>query len=525
MRNSKSLIIILFILLAGGVYLHKLVSSYQDLEQKKIQAKLEKTHSDAIIRASAGINVYATIVASIKSYTKNTTAFPTEEELQSYLNDLLNEIKFNDSIIVSYIDKNHVFKYVIAPDAIDPAGLKGVSAKEFLDQNRIDELEQLMTSEDIRLFTPINLREGWVGFPFDFTVFDKEKNALGYIAPIINVKYLLDYFYNYENNHEFAHKFIVKDDYDLTREVLYNNTTVFNKNLDPEYYKNFKIAEDEFIYSNINVFGLDLKIGSAFKNRPEASNTLAYLGYLWYFIICLAILTIFYQYFKNKTLNKNLKSANTELEKSLFKIQTLIKEIHHRVKNNMQMISGILTLQQEESNDKNVVSALEQSKSRIHSMALVHEKLYGSVSLKDIKTKEYTEQLLDFVEQIISVKDLDIEKTITIDEDLIFDGDTTSNLGLIMNELVTNSFKHAFKLDKKNTLDITILKENDHYVLVYSDNGPGLPENYNFEESESLGMQLVLILADQLNGEMKYTNKEKSTFKVYFKPIEISFSE
>ena len=190
----------------------------------------------------------------------------------------------------------------------------------------------------------------------------------------------------------------------------------------------------------------------------------------------------------------------------------------------MQMIAGVLSLQQDETSNTAVKTALEQSKSRIHSMALVHEKLYGSVSLKTIKTKEYTEQLLDFVEQIIGRKDLRIEKTISIDDGLIFDGDTTSNLGLILNELVTNSYKHAFTLDKVNTLEVAIQKENDYYLLTYSDNGSGLPENYNFEASESLGTQLILILTDQLNGKMNYSNEGKSTFKIHFKPIEISFS-
>lgn len=531
MRTRIYLIVIIISLILGGVLLHQFITTNQGLEQKKIQDKLEKTHSDAMIRARAGIDVYATIVSSLKSHLKHRASFPSEIELQNYLKDLLDEIKFNDSIVVSYIDKNHVFKYVVTPNAIDPPGLKGVSLAKILSKERIDALDELMTTDTIRIFTPINLREGWAGFPFNFTVRDNDNKVLGYMAPIMNTKYLLDYFYVGDYNKEFTHKFIVSDSIDLTREAIYNETTLFNKNTDPEYYKNFNIPDDEFISSNIEVFGLKLKIGSAYKKRPTVSNTIAYLAYLWYFIISLAIIIIFSLFSKNAKLNSYLNLANTqinikntELEKSLFRIQTLIKEIHHRVKNNMQMIAGVLSLQQDETSNTAVKTALEQSKSRIHSMALVHEKLYGSVSLKTIKTKEYTEQLLDFVEQIIGRKDLRIEKTISIDDGLIFDGDTTSNLGLILNELVTNSYKHAFTLDKVNTLEVAIQKENDYYLLTYSDNGSGLPENYNFEASESLGTQLILILTDQLNGKMNYSNEGKSTFKIHFKPIEISFS-
>jgi len=225
-----------------------------------------------------------------------------------------------------------------------------------------------------------------------------------------------------------------------------------------------------------------------------------------------------------KRANSLIRSKNNDLKKSLVKIETLIQEIHHRIKNNMQMISGVLTLQQDESDNEEVHSALEESISRIHSMALVHEKLYNSASLKEIKTKEYTEQLVEFVEKTIGVKNLKVKKRINIDENLIFDADTTSNLGLIMNELITNSYKHAFKNDKENSLELSILKEDDHYTLVYSDSGLGFPEDYNFEESKSLGVHLILILADQLNGEMSYSNNAKSVFKVHFKPSEISFS-
>ncbi|MGB5419696.1 sensor histidine kinase [Algibacter sp.] len=530
MKINKYHIVIVTILLIGLLFLNQFISAYYALERKKIDDNLNITHSDAMIRARAGINVYATLVSSLKSYTKNSTNFPTDVELQNYLNDLLNEIKFDNSIIVNYIDTTHVFKYIISPNEIDALGLKGVSVKEFIDKDRLDQLDKLMLSENISLFSPINLREGWVGFPFNFSARDKNNNILGYFAPIINAKYLLDYFYEGNNSKEFVHKFIVKNSFDLTREAFYDGSEIYNVDKDLEYYKNFDVEEDNYIYSDINVFNLKLRVGSAFKSKPKISNTIAFLAYLWYFIISFSILIIYNQFSKNKRLNKNLKFANTEisnqnleLENNLTKIQTLIKEIHHRVKNNMQMISGILTLQQDESDDAKVKTALEQSKNRINSMALVHEKLYGSTSLKDINTKEYLEQLIDFVERTVKSEKLNLKKTINIDSHLIFDGDTTSNIGLIINELVTNSFKYAFKKDSVNALNISILREPDFYVLVYSDSGPGIPENYGFETSTSLGMQLILILTEQLQGKLEYSNDGISTFKIYFNPLVPSF--
>jgi two-component sensor histidine kinase len=341
---------------------------------------------------------------------------------------------------------------------------------------------------------------------------------------------LLNYFYVGDNSENFVHKFIVKDSIDLTREAYYDGSPIYNVDKDLEYYKNFEVKEEDYIYSDINVFNLNLKVGSAYKNKPTLNKTIGYLAYIWYFVISFLVVLIYYQFIKNKRLNKNLKIANDEinkqnieLENSLSKIQTLIKEIHHRVKNNMQMISGILTLQQDESDDVKVKTALEQSKNRINSMALVHEKLYGSSSLKEIGTKEYLEQLINFVEETVKSEDLIIKKTINIDYELVFDGDTTSNLGLIINELVTNSFKYAFKNGVVNTLKISIIKEPSYYVLIYMDSSPGLPEHYDLKSSTSLGMELILILTEQLHGKFEYSSDKSSTFKIYFNPLEPSF--
>lgn len=531
MNTSKRLIIILIFLSAGAFFLHELVKSYEELENKKVQDKLHKTHSNAILKARAGFDVYASLVSSLKSYIQNSSSFPAEIKLQTYLKDLLSGINFKDSIVVSYNSPDHFFKYVITPKAIDPAGIKGLPASSLISKKRMKEFKKFLQTDSIHLHTPINVKEGWVGFPFSFSVFDPQYDKKGYFTPIINVKYLLNYFYEDEINKEFVNKFIIQDKYDLTREVIYNDTPIYNKNVDSEYYKNFNISDDKFIYSTIDVFGLKLKIGSAYKVKPKVSKTVAYFGYLWYFLLSLAIITIFYQFGKIKGLNNNLnlanaqiQSKNNELEKSLYKIQTLIKEIHHRVKNNMQMIAGVLSLQQDESENNEVKSALEQSKSRIHSMSLVHEKLYSSISLQDIKIKEYTTQLVEFVDNTIGNKDLNVKQKITINDDLIFDGDTTSNLGLIMNELLTNSYKYAFSQNTNNSFEITLLKEDDHYSLVYLDSGSGLPEGYNFEDSDSLGLQLIVILTEQLNGSLHYSNQGKSIFKITFTPLEASFS-
>ncbi|WGD34407.1 sensor histidine kinase [Olleya sp. YS] len=511
------------IIIIGAYFLNNIIVSNTVLETQKIEAQLKKTHNDALINAKAGIEVYATIVSSLKSFTINYNEFPSELKLQNYLNDILKDIQFNDSILINYIDKNHEFKYVITPNSIDPKNLKGINVKSFRSEERIEELDRLMLTNDIKIFSPINLREGWTGFPFNFSARNANNEVIGYFAPIINVKYLLDFFYENNKEKNYIHKFVVNDSLDLTREGFYNGSEIYNNKKDEEYYKNFDIKESDFIYSTIELFGLKLKVGSAYKDKPVIEKSIYNLAYISYGLVSVLLFIALSQYLRNRYLNKSLKIANQDLENNLFKIQTLIKEIHHRIKNNMQMVSGILLMQEAEYEDENIKKALRDSQSRIQSMSLVHEKLYGNRTLKEVKTKDYIEQLIKFVEDTVKNKSTEISKRIKIDKQLSFDADTTSNLGLIVNELITNSFKYAFNDTKENTLSIEIINDSEYYKLIYKDSGIGLPDDFDIKTSKSLGMQLINILTEQLGGYLIYNKAPESTFTIYFKPLEKSF--
>ena len=530
-KNLKYYLGVFLISAICGVLLYNLLHSYEVFEQQKIEAQLNKAHTDAIIKTKAGIEVYASLVSGLKSYTKNSKEFPSETELQSYLNDFLKETKFKDSILTNFIDTNHVFKYVITPKKIDPSNLKGRSVKSIKSKKRIEELNVLMKSNTIHLFTPINLREGWAGFPFNFSAKTSTNEVIGYITPILDVKYLLDYFYEGADYNMYAHKFLVNDSLDLTREAFYNESEIFNTSRDAEYYKKFNIKEEAFLYTTIQLFGLKLKIGSAFKNPPIINKNIRIIAYSCYAAMVFLIFVILNQFLKNKSLNKNLQesnaiviSKNQELENNLAKIEALIKEIHHRVKNNMQMISGILILQEDEYQDEKIINALRDSQNRIKSMSLVHQKLYGTHTLKDVPTKEYVVQLIDFIKDTVNHTTLDLNSEIEIDEALTFDGDTTASVGLIINELITNSFKYAFDKNQKNNFSLAITKQDDYYKLVYSDSGKGLPDDFDFNTASSLGMQLIQILTDQLNGKLTYTRVPKNAFEIYFKQLESSFT-
>ena len=211
------------------------------------------------------------------------------------------------------------------------------------------------------------------------------------------------------------------------------------------------------------------------------------------------------------------KRAEEQIRESLREKEVLLREIHHRVKNNMQIVSSLLDHQTQFIQDKNMIEIFTESQNRIASMALVHEKLYQSKDLAKINFLDYINDLVanifqSYVENsgIIGLK-MDIENG-------QLDIDFGIPCGLIINELVTNSLKHAFPGGTEGEIKIVFRKTDENKLeLVISDNGIGIPLDLDFRKTESMGLHLVTMLAEnQLHGEINLNRNEGTEFKIEF---------
>jgi PAS domain S-box-containing protein len=189
-----------------------------------------------------------------------------------------------------------------------------------------------------------------------------------------------------------------------------------------------------------------------------------------------------------------------QISASLKEKEVLLKEIHHRVKNNMQVISSLLSLQSKCIPDKHVQEIFDESRNRIRSMALIHEKLYQTRNLFEIDFHSYVEDLINNLMISYGVNKQNIIVKINI-EHIRFDIDNAITLGLIINELASNSFRHAFKLHRKGVFEVSVDKRNDNFKLMVKDNGAGIPDDLDAKKNESLGLQLVETLIEQLYGK------------------------
>ncbi|OPY26500.1 MAG: aerobic respiration control sensor protein ArcB [Methanobacterium sp. PtaU1.Bin242] len=214
------------------------------------------------------------------------------------------------------------------------------------------------------------------------------------------------------------------------------------------------------------------------------------------------------------------KMAEEQIKQSLKEKEMLLKEIHHRVKNNLMIISSLLNLQSQYIKDKASLDIFKESQNRARSMALIHERLYQSTDLKRIDFGDYIRTLTNELFRTFLANPELINLKIDV-EDIFLDINTAIPLGLIVNELVTNSFKHAFPKGKSGTIIVDFHSEDEKFILAVCDDGIGFPQSLDFKNTDSLGLQLVNRLTDQIDGEIELNRSKGTEFKVKFKEIKI----
>ena len=215
-----------------------------------------------------------------------------------------------------------------------------------------------------------------------------------------------------------------------------------------------------------------------------------------------------------------LQKQNESIKKQKEEKEVLLKEIHHRVKNNLQVINSLIRLQCAYTDDQEALDLFDECQNRIISMALIHEKMYEAHDLSNINIEEYISELSQNLLRSYRLNkhlELDIDvsvKTLTLD--------TLIPLGLLLNELISNSLKHAFT-DQNEAGVITVkldLEPSGKFILEIGDNGIGLPKDFTFNSAHTLGMELVVTLSSQLDGTIERIDKPGSHFRIEFAGLE-----
>lgn len=197
-----------------------------------------------------------------------------------------------------------------------------------------------------------------------------------------------------------------------------------------------------------------------------------------------------------------LKQAEEKIKASLLEKETMLKEIHHRVKNNLQMISSLLNMQSSYLQDEKTKEALNESMARVRTMAAIHSQLYQSNDLANVNFDQFIRDLVGNISQSYRKVSCPIEINADVDGDMHLSIEIAIPCGLIITELLSNALKHAFPTGKEGNVDIRIRSENQQMVLTIQDNGIGIPGSVDVKKVKSMGMELVHILVGQLSGNI-----------------------
>jgi len=265
------------------------------------------------------------------------------------------------------------------------------------------------------------------------------------------------------------------------------------------------------------------------QTEVESSRKIMYLVIAALALALLLAIAFYRNYRNTKKANRIIAQQQQEteekkriIETSLTEKETLLKEIHHRVKNNLQIISSLLSLQANRTDDEHLKRIMNEAKNRIGSMALIHQKIYQSGNLSSVDFQAYIEQMAQSIDANFNHEKKSIAQHIDT-HGISLDIDTSIPLGLIINELLTNSYKYAFAGRSSGTLSISLKEKNaEELELHVSDDGQGLPPGFDPSSLNSLGVKLVKGLASQIKGTVRFESDQGTHCFIDFKKPSLS---
>ena len=252
------------------------------------------------------------------------------------------------------------------------------------------------------------------------------------------------------------------------------------------------------------------------QSRSEAKSKVIWIIGIAASLLLLSMVLLWRALSKNREANAVLSKQSETIRENLKEKEALLREVHHRVKNNLQVVSGMLQLQADKVDDPRVEAVMQEGQDRIKSMAMIHQKFYEGERLRDISFKDYLQELTDEIADSYGFSKDAIDLTIDKDAER-FDIDTSIPLGIIVNELISNAYKHAFENSGDAQVDIQLKKVDEHKnSLTVKDTGVGLPEDFDLSKAQSMGLKLVRILVRQMQGSLEYFNDKGANFVITF---------
>ena len=236
--------------------------------------------------------------------------------------------------------------------------------------------------------------------------------------------------------------------------------------------------------------------------------------------VCFILIIISYFLVQNRKKSKKLSEQNKIIQQSHKEIEDLIRESHHRIKNNLQVVSSLLKMQSKNAKSEETKANLLEAFNRVKTIAVLHQKLQGSQTFKQIQMQEFVAQLTEAIQGSVMSSDQDIQLQTDVDP-ILLSTDQSISIGLIINEVLTNSFKYAFA-ENKGSIELQLKQGgSDQIKLQICDNGKGLPEDFDISKNASLGYKIINSMTTKLKGELNISDTNGTCTSLNFKKMTI----
>ncbi len=314
--------------------------------------------------------------------------------------------------------------------------------------------------------------------------------------------------------HDLKWPFREMEIYDTYSEV-YNWVGDYKQAL--KYYTRHKVMQDSIkLLDNVQQIG-KLEVEYQSKKKDDAIASLNIINtakttqvkWMWFSLVLMALLLIIFGW-----LYRTIRTKNRQIQDQSQKLTLLMRELHHRVKNNLQIVTNLLSLQASRLTDPESIQTIKIGQQRIEAMALIHRSLYEGSNLKSVNMQSYVADLVESIKQTFGV---DAERVTTrLDVEVKeLDVDIAMPLGLLINEWVTNAFKHAWQQVPQPLLDMSIKSGEKELILEIKDNGPGIPDSLWQKPQRSFGLKLVKVLVKQLDAVANLSSAKGAVFTVH----------
>lgn len=452
-------------------------------EEKAIRnLRLERANRVAASELKQSLNTYATLLTGIKSYLEIKDSIPTKNDLKKFLSYQLKDLEMDPPFSLTLVDTNHIITYDLVFSELESPSLKGKAMRSIIGSTGVKTMGEVMRQEEFHASNPTNLLEGEVGLPLGFGILDKNLNSKGYLTSVALFEPIVERVYQIIDKETFALSFKSDNGNYFDRTRSHNKQKKYALHEDPEYFMNFDINPEEYVYSTVSFYNKEFAIGTAYKSPYRYNAWMFVSSLLWYLAILgfmLFLLTRFYIY---KRKNNTIAAQKRQLTELVATKNKFFNIIAHDLRSPLSSVANFLDILRTEGTDgktnKKIIEALSDSSK--NSLTLLDNLLkWSKVQTGNIK---YAPQDINLVkiatDQIRVQQHVAAAKKVKINLECSFNGVVQGDKNLIANvirNLLSNAIKYSYEGD---VITVEISKQGHQVSVSVEDNGVGIPQEY-----------------------------------------------